>query len=62
VKCGRCTDPTYCACADFFASWRAYWSGAMDDRMTSEQIAERDARRPAQPRALAAVGKKEEDR
>lgn len=46
MKCGKCTDPDYCACADFFASWRAYWSGAMDHLMTREQIAHRNSSRP----------------
>jgi hypothetical protein len=41
MKCLRCTDPTYCPCADFFASWTAYHRGELDHWMTDEQVARR---------------------
>jgi hypothetical protein len=53
MKCRRCTDTTYCPCADFFASWRAYHRGEIDHLMTPQQIAQRVAgreERPAQSR------------
>jgi hypothetical protein len=46
MKCGRCNDPAYCPCADFFKSWRAYWAGELDHLMTPEQKKRRDDARP----------------
>lgn len=41
MKCRRCTDPDYCACHDFFTSFRAFWRGDYDHLMTPEQVRRR---------------------
>lgn len=36
MNCGRCDDDGYCACADFFASYRAFHRGEYDHLMKQE--------------------------